>query len=174
MWFLPYLWAFVLSSLKVRGWKTTSSDMPTRWAKKKFKISFSNGRILAYKTAHFPTFRPVNDHFGSLSDHRMKSSFLVPDQSSGVQNDQLGWAEKMGKTKIRNFFFKGPNFSAQNGPFFNFSHCKWSFLIDRRSSLEILVFSPRSKFGGAKRLARTGREDGRKKNWRFFFQRPAF
>ena len=48
------------------------------------------------------------------------------------------------------------------------------FLIARRSSLEILVFSPRSKFGGAKRVARTGREDGRKKNWRFFFQRPAF
>ena len=48
------------------------------------------------------------------------------------------------------------------------------FLIARRSSPQILVFSPRSKFGGAKRLARTGREDGRKKNWRFFFQRPAF
>ena len=42
------------------------------------------------------------------------------------------------------------------------------FLIARRSSLEILVFSPRSKFGGAKRVARTGREDGQKKILNFF------
>ena len=36
-------------------------------------------------------------------------------------------------------------------------------LIDRGSSLGILVFSPRLKFGGAKRPARTGREDGQEK-----------
>ena len=65
---------------------------------------FSKGRILAYKTAHFSTFRTVNDHFWSIGDHCWKSSFLVPDQSSGVQNDQLGRAEKMGKKKF-NFFF---------------------------------------------------------------------
>ena len=108
--------------------------------------------------------------FWSLGDHRWKSSFLVPDQSSGVQNDELGRAEKMAEKKNLRFFFKGPNFSAQKGQFFNFSHCKWSFLIDRRSSLEIPVFSPRSKLGGAKRPARTGREDGREKNSKFFLK----
>ena len=46
-----------------------------------------------------------------------------------------------------------------------------NFLIARRSSLEILVFSPRSKFGGAKRPARTGREDGRKKKLTIFFSK---
>ena len=45
--------------------------------------------------------------FWSLGDHRRKSSFLVPDQSSGVENDQLGHADKMGKKKIQNFFSKG-------------------------------------------------------------------
>ena len=80
------------------------------------------------------------------------------------------WAKK----KFKIFFFKGPHFSVQNGPFFNFSHCKWSFLIDRRSSLEILVFSPRSKFGGAKRLARTGREDGQEKRRKNHFLRGEF
>ena len=43
--------------------------------------------------------------FWSLGDHRRKSSFLVPDQSSGVQNDQLGRAEKMGEKNIDYFFF---------------------------------------------------------------------
>ena len=91
--------------IKVRGSKTTSSDGPRIWAKK-IQIFFSKGQILARKTAHFSTFRTVNDHF----------------------------------------------------------------LIARRSSLEILVFSPRSKFGGAKRPARTGREDGQKK-LKFFFSK---
>ena len=48
------------------------------------------------------------------------------------------------------------------------------FLIARRSSPQILVFSPRSKFGGANRLARTGREDGRNTNSKFFFQMAEF
>ena len=152
----------------------TSSDGPRRWANKKLTIFFSKGRILARKSAHFSTFHTVNDHFRPLGDHCWKSSFFVPDQSSGVQNDELGRAEKMGGKKNWRFFFKGPHFSTQNGPFFNFSHCKWSFLIAQRSLLEILVFSPRSKFGGAKRPARTGREDGRKKKFKIFFQRAAF
>ena len=42
-------------------------------------------------------FLSVNDHFWSLGDHRWKSSFWLPDQSSGVQNKQLKQAEKMGK-----------------------------------------------------------------------------
>ena len=74
----------------------------------------------------------------------------------------------MGEKKIDDLFSKGPHFSAQKGRFFNFSHCKWSFLIARRSSLQILVFSPRSKFGGEKRPARTGREVGREKKFNFF------
>jgi len=37
-----------------------------------------------------------NDHLWSLGDHRWKSSFWVPDQSSGVQNVPLGRAKKMG------------------------------------------------------------------------------
>ena len=61
--------------------------------------------------------------FWSIGDHCWKSSFLVPDQSSGTQNNELGQAEKMGEKKIQNFFFKGPQFSSQNGPFFNFWHC---------------------------------------------------
>ena len=64
-----------------------------------YKGFLPKGRILAYKTAHFLTFRTVNDHFWSIGDHRWKSSFLVPDQSSGVQNDQLGRAEKMDRRK---------------------------------------------------------------------------
>ena len=48
------------------------------------------------------------------------------------------------------------------------------FLIARRSSPQILVFSPRSKFGGAKRQARTGREDGQEKKSKFFFQSAEF
>ena len=73
--------------------------------------------------------------------------------------------------KIEISFYKGPNFSVQKNPFFNFLDCKWSFLIARGSSLEIFVLGPRSKGGGAKRPARTGREDGRKKNSKIFFQR---
>ena len=76
---------------------------------KKIQNFFSKGSILARKSAHFSTFRTVNDHFWSLGDHCWKTPFLVPDQSSGVQNDQLGRAEKMGKKKIQNFFFKGPH-----------------------------------------------------------------
>ena len=58
-----------------------------KMGEKKFTIFFSKARILARKTADFSTFRTVNDHFWSIGDHRWKSSFLVPDQSSGVQND---------------------------------------------------------------------------------------
>ena len=78
------------SRIKVRGSKTTSSEGPRIWAKKNLTILFSKARILARKKADFSTFRTVNDHFWSIGDHRWKSSFLVPDQSSGVQNDQLG------------------------------------------------------------------------------------
>ena len=46
----------------------------------------------------------VNDHFWSLGDHLWKSSFLVPDQSMGVQNDQLGRADMMGEKTIEFFF----------------------------------------------------------------------
>ena len=88
-----------------------------KMGEKKIDDFFSKGRILARKTAHFPTFLTVNDHFGSLGDHRWKSSFLVPDQSTGVQNDQLGRAKKMGE-KNWNFFFKGPNCSVKK-PFFD-------------------------------------------------------
>ena len=73
--------------------------------KQKFHFFFLKGHILARKTAHFSTFRTVNDHFWSIGDHRCKSSFLVPDQSSGVQNDQLGRAEKMDRRKgVKNIF----------------------------------------------------------------------
>ena len=66
------------------------NDQLTRAEKmgeKKIDDFFSKGRILARKTAHFSTFRTVNDNFWSIGDHRWISSFLVPDQSSGVQND---------------------------------------------------------------------------------------
>ena len=76
-----------------------------KMGKKKFDNFFSKGRILAFKTADFSTFRTVNDHFWSIGDHRWKSSFLVPDQSSGMQNDQLGRAEKMDRRKgVKNIF----------------------------------------------------------------------
>ena len=138
-----------------------------------------------------------SNSFMSIFLARPSWSFCTPKLWSGTKNEDLQrwspsdqkwsftvrkvekWADLRAKMrpfeeKIVNFVFKGPLFSVQNGPFLNFSHCKWSFLIDRRSSLEILVFSPRSKFGGAKRPARTGREDGQEKNWIFFFQRAAF
>ena len=51
---------------------------------------------------------------------------------------------------------------------------KWSFLIARRSSLEILVLSPRSKFGGPKRTSRTGQEDGWEKKQKKSFLRGEF
>ena len=118
--------------------------------------------------AHFSTFWTVNDHFWSLGNHGWKSSFLVPDQSLGVQNDQLGRAEKMGKKKFDNFFSKGRILARKTAHFSTFRTVNDQFLIDRRSSLEILVFSPWSKFGGAKRQARTGREDRQKKFDNFF------
>ena len=72
---------------------------------KKIDDFFSKARILARKKADFSTFRTVNDHFWSIGDHRWKSSFLVPDQSSGVQNDELGRAEKMDRRKgVKNIF----------------------------------------------------------------------
>ena len=37
--------------------------------------------------------------FGHENDHCWKSSLLVHDQSSGIQNEQLGRAEKMGEKK---------------------------------------------------------------------------
>ena len=46
-----------------------------------------------------------NDHLWSLSDHRWKSSFWVPDQSSGVQNVPLGRAKKMGGEKSKKNHF---------------------------------------------------------------------
>ena len=51
---------------------------------------------------------------------------------------------------------------------------KWSFMIARRSSLEILVLSPRSKFRGAKRTSRTGQEDGWGKKQKKSFLRGEF
>ena len=51
---------------------------------------------------------------------------------------------------------------------------KWSFLIARRSSLEILVLSPWSKFGGPKRTSRTGQEDGWEKKQKKSFLRGEF
>ena len=53
--------------------------------------------------------------FGHENDHCWKSSFLVPDQRSGVQNDQLGRAEKMGGKKIETFFL-----GYKKGHFFTF------------------------------------------------------
>ena len=46
-----------------------------------------------------------NDHFWSLGDHRWKSSFWVPDQSSGVQNVPLGRAKKMGERRSKKNHF---------------------------------------------------------------------
>ena len=51
---------------------------------------------------------------------------------------------------------------------------KWSFMITQRSSLEILVLSPRSKFGGPKRTSRTGQEDGWEKKQKKSFLRGEF
>ena len=45
--------------------------------------------------------------FGHENDHRWKSLFLVPDQSSGVQNEQLGGADKLGENKIENKISNG-------------------------------------------------------------------
>ena len=47
-------------------------------------------------------------------------------------------------------------------------------MIARRSSLEILVLSPRLKFGGAKRSSRTGQEDGWGKKQKNAFLRGKF
>ena len=52
-------------------------------------------------------------------------------------------------------------------PFYDIWSWKWS-------SLEIIVFSPRSKFRGSKRTARRGQEDGEKKMENFFFKGPNF
>ena len=96
--------------------------------------------------AHFSTFRAVNDHFWSISDHRCKASFLVPDQCLGVQNNQLGRAEKMGEKKIQNFFSKGgilarkkadfSTFRTVNDHFWSIGDHRWksSFLVPDQSS----------------------------------------
>jgi hypothetical protein len=47
-------------------------------------------------------------------------------------------------------------------------------MITQRSSLEILVLSPRSKFGGPKRTSRTGQEDGWGKKQKKSFLRGEF
>ena len=62
----------------------------------------------------------LNDNFWSLGDHCWKSSSRLPDRSSGVQNKQLGRAEKMGKKENEKTIFKGLNFGAQKAPFFYF------------------------------------------------------
>ena len=69
----------------------------------------------------------------------------------------------MGKKKIQNFFSKGRSLVRKMAHFSTFLTVNDPFLIARRSSLEILVFGPRSKFRGAKQPARTGREEWRKK-----------
>ena len=89
--------------------------------------------------------------FWSIGDHCWKSSFLVPDQSSGVKNDQLGRAEKMGGEKKINFFSKGWIVSYKKAYFSIFwtvNYHSWS-LGDHQSN-----------FGGPKWLPCTGREDG--------------
>ena len=105
-------------------------------------------------------FWPVNDHFFDRSAIIAGILVFSPRSKFWGAKRPARTGREDGQKKNLNFFFKGSNFNVQNGPFFNFSHCKWSFLIARRSSLEILVFSPRSKFRGAKQPARTGREDG--------------
>ena len=55
--------------------------------------------------ATFEVWMIENDHFWSLGDHRWKSSFWVPDQSSGVQNVPLGQAKKMGGRKSKKNHF---------------------------------------------------------------------
>ena len=63
-------------------------------------------------------FGSVNDHFWSLRDHHWKSLFWLLDQSAGVQNAQLGQAEKMGGNKKKHF--QRAKFCRKKGTFFDF------------------------------------------------------
>ena len=73
--------------------------------------------------------------FGHEKDHHWKSLFLVPDQSSGVQNKQLGRAKMMGEKKLKNLFLKARILAYKKAHFFTFWKIFKTGDFDRQISL---------------------------------------
>ena len=151
------------SPIKVRGCKTTSLDGPRRWEKKKFTIFFQRAAFQRAKRPIFQLFALSMIIFDRSAIIAGNPRFQSPIKDWGCKTTSSDGPRRWAEKKLNFFSSKGRILVRKTAHFSTFRTVYDHFLITQRSSLKILIFSPRSKYGGAKRPARTGREDGRRK-----------